>query len=79
MSELDKSDNFLILNLSSDDDWIVFGNNLGFDISKAYLKKIREYLKPVAKSVIVEFNYECKDYKNSYHNFYSKKFTNYKI
>ncbi len=77
MSELDKSDNFFILNLSSDDDWINFGNNLGFDISKAYLKKIREYLKPVVKSVIVEYKYECKDYKNSYHNFYSKKFTEY--
>lgn len=78
MSELDKNENFSIINLSSEADWDICKNTLLFSISEVDFKKIREYLKPVAKSVIIEFNYECKDYKNSYHNFYSKKFTEYK-
>jgi len=78
MGELDKNENFSIINLSSEADWINCKKTLSYDISEADFKLIKEYIEPYAKSAILEFNYECKDYKNSFHNFYSKKFTEYR-
>ena len=78
MGELTKDKNFCFYNFDTDADWDGIGNILSPCISDFDLKKVKEDLKPVAKSAIIEYDYVCKDYRDSYYNFYSKKFTEYK-
>ena len=75
---------YVLVHLSSEKCW-----NQLFDLCKSCLNlddeknhksdatKIREYLQNVAKSVLVERNYHDKDYRDTYYNYYSKKFAVY--
>lgn len=66
-----------VINVDDGDDW----DNL-IDICNGYLKprekdELREYLRGDVRSVLVEHEYVDKDYRDTFYNYYSKKFANY--
>ncbi len=67
----------VIVQLESDGDWDNF-----FRICEGYLephdyKLIYQYLKTVAKTIVIEKDYVDADYRDTYFNFFSRKFAQY--
>ena len=69
---------FALFHLNDAAAWSEVGEYLRkhFVYPRDFFNKIN-YFDGFVKSVLVERDYICKDYRDSYHNFYSKKFTRY--
>ena len=66
-----------LIHLDSPADWdLLFGACRGFLTTRDY-GRLRGYLATSAKAVLVEVDYIDKDYRDTYSNFYAKKFANY--
>lgn len=66
-----------LIQIRNESDW-----NLVYSACNGYLtrkdhKKLRDYLKDDVKTVILEKDYIDKDYRDTFYNFYSKKFAQY--
>jgi len=67
----------LLIHLESNDDWDKFYHSCeGYITRKAY-HLIYEYLKDTAKTVVIEKGYVDADYRDTYFNFFSRKFAQY--
>ncbi len=73
---LEKEQNVLI-QLASDDDWMSFYNICEGYITLRDFRLIHEYLKQSAKTVVIEKGYVDADYRDTYFNFFSRKFAQY--
>lgn len=72
-----KNDPYVLIQLEQSEDWQAL-----YDCCEGYLtehdyRKLREYLEPVAKTVVLEKGYIDVDYRDTYFNFFSRKFANY--
>lgn len=83
MARLNPTDEdvFVIYNIDSPDDWGAIYEELKFGIQR-YAERFRFDMIPMyfgdkCKSVLIEKQYNDKDYRDSYYNFFSKKFTRY--
>jgi hypothetical protein len=68
---------FPILDLATPADWDLLPALCRSFLNPRDSLRIRRYLEHTAKSVLVETDYIDKDYRDTFSNFYSKKFANY--
>lgn len=67
----------VLIQLETDDDWKAFYHSCeGFITPKACVL-IYDYLKDLAKTVVIEKGYVDADYRDTYFNFFSRKFAQY--
>ena len=67
----------VLTQLESDDGWLGFYSSCeGYITPQAYLL-IHDYLKDTAKTVVIEKGYVDADYRDTYFNFFSRKFAQY--
>ena len=67
----------VLIQLESDDDWLSFYNSCEGYITLRDFQLIHEYLKQSAKTVVVEKGYVDADYRDTFFNFFSRKFAQY--
>jgi hypothetical protein len=67
----------VLIQLLSDADWQSFYNSCEGYITLRDYQLIREYLNPSAKTVVIEKGYVDADYRDTYFNFFSRKFAEY--
>lgn len=67
----------VLIQLESDDDWQAFYNICEGFITGCDFQRIRAYLSGVAESVVIEKGYIDADYRDTYFNFFSRKFAQY--
>ena len=77
MPIFNKKEQHVLIQLESDADWQIL-----YDICESYMtrydfKLINEYLKNVVKTVVLEKDYVDADYRDTYFNFFSRKFAEY--
>ncbi len=84
MPVIDENDFFVLIHFSSLGDWETMAR-----FCQGWLKtedssdhfsdasKLKSYLKDTAKSVLVEKHYHDKDYRDTFYNYYAKKFAEY--
>ncbi len=72
-----KKEQHVLIQLENDDDWQAFYDNSEGYITLGDFKLIRDYLRGVAKTVVVEKGYVDADYRDTYFNFFSRKFAQY--
>lgn len=77
MPLLVNSDHYAILRVNAQEDWNLLPPACGDHLTTHDLQKLFEYLKNDVKSVVVEKEYIDKDYRDTFSNFYSKKFSSY--
>src|SRR5687768_7181660 len=68
---------FPILDLASPADWDLLPQLCESFLCPKDFLRIRRYLDNSAKTILVETDYIDKDYRDTYSNFYSKKFATY--
>lgn len=67
----------VLIQLDSEDDWLGFYSSCeGYITPQAY-RLIHDYLKDTAKTVVIEKGYVDADYRDTYFNFFSRKFAQY--
>ncbi len=77
MSVFPKENNHVLIHLESDDDWqALYKCCDGYLIDNDF-KKLFEYLKEDVKTIVLEKGYFDADYRDTYYNFYSRKFAGY--
>ena len=69
--------NFPIVHINQRDDWDDLLDLCDGHLQEEELDKLVEMLDGCCGTVIVENNYVCKDYRDTYTNYYSKKFSDY--
>ena len=72
-----KNDPYVLIQLEQQEDWQAL-----YDCCEGYLTegdyhKLKGYLEPTAKSVVLEKGYIDADYRDTYFNFFSRKFAKY--
>jgi hypothetical protein len=72
-----KNEPYVLIQLEQPEDWLAL-----YDICAGYLTehdflKLKEYLEPVAQTVVLEKGYIDADYRDTYFNFFSRKFAKY--
>ena len=67
----------VLIQLDSDDDWLSFYHSCEGYITPRDYELIKDYLKDTAKTVIIEKGYVDADYRDTYFNFFSRKFAQY--
>jgi hypothetical protein len=67
----------ILIQLESDSDWLKFYNSCEGYITLGDYEQIYEYLNEVAKTVVIEKGYVDADYRDTYFNFFSRKFAQY--
>jgi len=67
----------ILIQFESDDDWLAFYNICEGYITQRDFQLIHGYLKGTAKTVVVEKGYMDADYRDTYFNFFSRKFAQY--
>ncbi|MEA3415458.1 MAG: hypothetical protein U9R02_04765 [Thermodesulfobacteriota bacterium] len=67
----------VLIQLESDDDWQSFYNSCEGYITPRDFQLIHDYLKQTAKTVVIEKGYVDADYRDTYFNFFSRKFAQY--
>jgi hypothetical protein len=67
----------VVIQLASDDDWLSFYNSCEGYITLRDYHLIHEYLKSSSKTVVIEKGYVDADYRDTYFNFFSRKFAQY--
>ena len=72
-----EKENHVLIQLESDEDWLGFSNSCDGYIKQQDFIRIRDYLKDAAKTVVIEKGYVDADYRDTYFNFFSRKFAQY--
>ena len=67
----------VLIQLESDDDWLSFYNSCDGYINHEAFRLIHKYLNGVAETVVLEKGYVDTDYRDTYYNFFSRKFAEY--
>ena len=67
----------VLIQLESNDDWQSFYNSCEGYITQQDFQLIHDYLKQTAKTVVIEKGYVDADYRDTYFNFFSRKFAQY--
>ncbi|ADH86704.1 papain-like cysteine protease family protein [Desulfurivibrio alkaliphilus] len=67
----------VLIQLEGDADWDAFFNNCEGFITHRDAQLIKNYLEGVAKTVVIEKGYVDADYRDTYFNFFSRKFAQY--
>lgn len=67
----------VLIQLESDEDWLAFFNSCEGYIAQRDFILIHDYLAGVAQTVVVEKGYVDADYRDTYFNFFSRKFAQY--
>jgi hypothetical protein len=67
----------VFIHLQSDDDWLAFYNNCEGYITPKDYDLIKNYLKDTARTIVIEKGYVDADYRDTYFNFFSRKFAQY--
>ncbi|MFH1147738.1 MAG: hypothetical protein V1736_08525 [Pseudomonadota bacterium] len=77
MAAFFEKEQHVLIQLENDDDWLSFyGVCEGF-ITLQDFQLIRGYLQGIAKTVVIEKEYVDADYRDTYFNFFSRKFAQY--
>lgn len=71
------SDLILLVHLENEDDWRALFEKCSGYLTDRDCQKFKDYLAGEAKTIIVEKRYVDKDYRDTFYNFYSKKFAKY--
>ena len=67
----------LLIQIESDSDWLKFHKSCEGFITLRDYQLIYEYLKESAKTIVIEKGYVDADYRDTYFNFFSRKFAQY--
>ena len=67
----------VLIQLETDDDWQSFFQNCEGYITPRDYGLIQDYLKDIAKTIVLEKGYVDADYRDTYFNFFSHKFAQY--
>lgn len=70
-------DQNVLVQIESDDDWMSFFNICEGYITQQDFNLIHDYLKQSAKTIVIEKGYVDADYRDTYFNFFSRKFAQY--
>ncbi|MBU4055354.1 MAG: hypothetical protein KKA41_13395, partial [Proteobacteria bacterium] len=68
---------YALIQLESDADWRNFLNQCEGYITLSAVQSIYNYLKETARTVVIEKGYVDADYRDTYFNFFSRKFAQY--
>jgi hypothetical protein len=68
---------FSLLNIDSDSDWTSLISLCSDYLLDEDLERLKSVLENTCKSIYIEYNYIDIDYRDTYSNFYSKKFASY--
>jgi hypothetical protein len=77
MPELLDNPLYALVHLESEGDWLHLSRMCGKYLTGHDFSKLYTYLKDDAKTAIIEKSYIDKDYRDTFSNFYSKKFVSY--
>ena len=66
-----------LIQFESDDDWQSFCDSCEGYITPRDFNLIQDYLRQTAKTVVIEKGYVDADYRDTYFNFFSRKFAQY--
>lgn len=72
-----KKSKHVLIQLESDNDWGYFYDVCDGYLNDRHFKLIRDYLKDNAKTIVLEKEYFDADYRDTYYNFFSRKFAEY--
>jgi hypothetical protein len=72
-----QNDRYPMVRMESAADWESLLELCGGHLHPHRLEQLRELLGETCKTVIVERDYVCKDYRDTYANYYAKKFASY--
>ena len=72
-----KKDKHVFVQLNSSDDWDKFYEICEGYITRSAFELIRQYLNNVARTIVIEKDYVDADYRDTYFNFFSRKFSQY--
>ena len=72
-----KKEQHTLIQLDSNDDWLSFFRICDGYITVNDFRLISDYLNQTAKTVVVEKGYIDADYRDTYFNFFSRKFAQY--
>jgi len=72
-----KKSNHVLIQLVSDDDWEIFFKCCDGYLTRHDYSQLYEYLKNDVKSIVLEREYYDADYRDTYFNFFSRKFASY--
>ncbi len=67
----------VLIQLEKDDDWLAFYSACEGYITQRDYKRIYDYLNGTAKTIVIEKDYVDADYRDTYFNFFSRKFAQY--
>jgi hypothetical protein len=67
----------VLIQLEREDDWLAFFSLCEGYVTQRDFRLIQAYLKGVAKTVVIEKSYVDADYRDTYFNFFSRKFAQY--
>lgn len=67
----------VLIQLESSDDWLSFFSACEGFLTSRDSELIHQYLKDIAKTVVIEKGYVDADYRDTYFNFFSRKFAQY--
>jgi len=73
----DPGDRYPLVVIEGPDDWLELLDLCDGHLGEDDLEKLRDCLAGSCKSVVVERDYVCKDYRDTYTNYYAKKFATY--
>jgi hypothetical protein len=77
MPVANESSLFPIVQIDSPSDWDLLPKVTGQYLTLRALQKLRSFLAPAVKSIVVEIGYVDKDFRDTYSGFYAKKFAQY--
>lgn len=77
MPIFNKKDQHILIQLENADDWDIFYDCCEGFITLGWFESIKKYLQEVAKTIVVEKGYVDADYRDTYFNFFSRKFAEY--
>ena len=72
-----KNDPYILIQLEQPEDWLAFYDSCAGYLTEDDFLKLKEYLEPVAQTVVLEKGYIDADYRDTYFNFFSRKFAKY--
>ena len=73
----DGKSKYILIHTDNDQDWQELINCCDGYLSKSAYRQLYDYLEIDTKTIILEKSYFDRDYRDTYHNFFSRKFANY--